>query len=397
MATTKNFTAVGLFAGIGGIELGLKSAGIETELLCEIEPGACAVLEKRFDGVPIHRDIRTLRSLPKVDMVAGGFPCQDLSQAGKTAGIRGSNSGLVGEVFRLISRKDAPRWLLLENVPFMLRLGGGHAMRFLTRTLDDLGFRWAYRTVDTMAFGVPQRRQRVILLASRTEDPTEVLFHGDVTPSLVEASHSRTYGFYWTEGIRGLGSAQDAVPTLKGGSTIGIPSPPAIWFRRRKGFIGLPDLRDAERLQGFPADWTLPAESVLGRQGFRWKMVGNAVSVPVAKWVARQLVRPRAFDRPDLVSPHECGAWPSACFGSNGKAFRVAVGTWPERKPFVPLDKFLRYPVTPLSLRATQGFRKRVTAGSLRLPEGFLEALLCHEEQMRKLVANERKTATSRR
>lgn len=392
-----SFKAVGLFAGIGGIELGLKSAGIETELLCEIEPGACAVLEKRFDGVPIHRDIRTLRSLPKVDLVAGGFPCQDLSQAGKTAGIRGNNSGLVGEVFRLLSRKDGPRWLLLENVPFMLRLGGGHAMRFLTRSLGDLGFRWAYRTVDTMAFGLPQRRQRVILLASRTEDPTEVLFHGDVEPSLVDASHARTYGFYWTEGIRGLGSAQDAVPTLKGGSTIGIPSPPAIWFRRRKGFIGLPDLRDAERLQGFTADWTLPAETVLGRQGFRWKMVGNAVSVPVAKWVARQLLRPKSFDRPDLVEPHEGGAWPSACYGYDGKAFSVRVGTWPVSKPFVPLDEFLRYPVTPLSLRATQGFRKRLEASSLRLPMGFLEAVELHEEQMRKVTANERKTVARRR
>lgn len=74
MATTKNFTAVGLFAGSGGIELGLKSAGIGTELLCEIDPGAGAVLEKRFGGIPIHRDIRTKRSLPKVDLVAGGCP-----------------------------------------------------------------------------------------------------------------------------------------------------------------------------------------------------------------------------------------------------------------------------------------------------------------------------------
>jgi DNA (cytosine-5)-methyltransferase 1 len=397
MARTESVgTAVGLFAGIGGIELGLKSAGIETELLCEIEPGACAVLEKRFDGVPIHRDIRTLRSLPKVDLVAGGFPCQDLSQAGKTAGIRGSNSGLVGEVFRLLSRKEGPRWLLLENVPFMLRLGGGHAMRFLTRSLGDLGFRWAYRTVDTMAFGLPQRRQRVILLASRTEDPTEVLFHGDAEPSLVEASHARTYGFYWTEGIRGLGSAQDAVPTLKGGSTIGIPSPPAIWFRRRKGFIGLPELRDAERLQGFPADWTLPAERVVGRRGFRWKMVGNSVSVPVAKWVAQQLLNPRAFDSSKLVTEQEGGAWPIACCGYKGKAFSVGVGTWPVKRAFVPLDRFLRYPVTPLSLRATQGFRKRAEASSLRFPDGFLEAVKLHEERMRKAEEGQRKAFASR-
>jgi len=396
MAKEKTLAAVGLFAGIGGIELGLKASGIETELLCEIEPGACAVLEKRFGGVAIHRDIRTLRSLPRVDLVTAGFPCQDLSQAGKTAGIKGRNSGLVGEVFRLLSRKDCPRWILLENVPFMLRLGGGHAMRFLTDTLEDLGFRWAYRTVDAMAFGLPQRRQRVLLLASRTEDPTEVLFHGDASPVLVDANRAKTFGFYWTEGIRGLGSAQDAVPTLKGGSTIGIASPPAIWFRRGKGFIGLPDIRDAERLQGFPADWTLPAENALGRKGFRWKMVGNAVSVPVAKWFASRLLNPQAFKTSELVHPYDGGAWPSAGYGLNGKSFAVNVGTWPQRKPFMPLDEFLQYPVAPLSLRAIQGFRKRAEASSLRFPDGFLEAVKVHEERMRKAEAGERKAVGCR-
>jgi len=395
--TKSSLKAVGLFAGIGGIELGLKASGIETELLCEIEPGACAVLEKRFDGVPLHHDIRTLRDLPKVDLVTAGFPCQDLSQAGKTAGIKGHNSGLVGEVFRLLSRKGAPRWVLLENVPFMLRLGGGQAMRFLTRTLDDLGYRWAYRTVDTMGFGVPQRRQRVLLLASRTENPADVLFHGDTTPRVAEVGDATTFGFYWTEGIRGLGSALDAVPTLKGGSTIGIPSPPAIWFRKRKGFIGLPDLRDAERLQGFPSDWTLPAERVLGRAGFRWKMVGNAVSVPVAKWFAERLCHPMSFKPDDLVEPHTSERWPSACYRDGAKVFGVRVGTWPQRRPFVPLDRFLRYPVTPLSLRAIQGFRKRAEASSLRFPEGFLEALKVHEDQMRKVCSAERKAVARRR
>jgi DNA (cytosine-5)-methyltransferase 1 len=396
MSKARTLTAAGLFAGIGGIELGLKASGIETELLCEIEPGACAVLEKRFKGVSIHRDICTLRSLPRVDLVAGGFPCQDLSQAGKTAGIRGRNSGLVGEVFRLLARKDAPRWVLLENVPFMLRLGGGHAMRFLTRSLDDLGYRWAYRTVDTMAFGLPQRRQRVLLLASRTEDPTEVLFHGDVVPVIADATKAKTFGFYWTEGTRGLGSAQDAVPTLKGGSTIGIASPPAIWFRRRKGFIGLPDIRDAERLQGFPAYWTAPAEHAVGRKGFRWKMVGNAVSVPVAKWVAHRLLYPQNFNASALTKPHKSGAWPSACYGYRGNVFSVNVGTWPESKPFVPLDEFLKYPAVPLSLRAIQGFRKRAEASSLRFPDGFLEAVKEHEERMRQAENRKCKTLAVR-
>lgn len=94
------------------------------------------------------------------------------------------------------------------------------------------------------------------------------------------------FGFYWTEGTRGLGWAVDAIPTLKGGSSIGIPSPPAILLESRE--VVTPSIRDAERLQGFPTDWTQPAEEVT-RKGQRWKLVGNAVSVPVAEWIGRRL------------------------------------------------------------------------------------------------------------
>jgi len=375
-------TAVGLFAGIGGLELGLHSAGFATELLCEIEPGAREVLADRFQGVPVHKDVRTLKSLPKAEVVAAGFPCTDLSQAGKTAGIRGKNSGLVAEVFRLVSRRTAPRWLLLENVPFMLRLNQGQAMRFLTRSLEELGFRWAYRVVDTMSFGLPQRRQRVILVASKTEDPCEVLFADDAASAEGDGRSMDSFGFYWTEGVRGLGAAYDAVPTLKGGSTIGIASPPAIWFRRT-GMIATPDLRDAERLQGFPANWTKPAERAVGRAGFRWKLVGNAVSVPTARWVARNLARPRTFDRSALGYEHEGRSWPTACWGEAGKIYGVRVGTWPSRTSRKPLDEFLKYPVVPLSERATAGFLKRAEASSLRFPDGFLEAVRDHLEAVR--------------
>jgi len=150
----------GLFAGIGGVELGLSRAGHHSELLCEWEPTAQRVLRARFPSVDLRGDVRDLKSLPDVDLVTAGFPCQDLSQAGRTAGIRGERSGLVTEVFRLLDKTN-PRWLLLENVPFMLQLDAGEAMRYLTTALTDRGYRWAYRVVDTRAFGLPQRRRRV--------------------------------------------------------------------------------------------------------------------------------------------------------------------------------------------------------------------------------------------
>ena len=104
----------GLFAGIGGVEKGFQLARLESELLCEIDLSAKSVLRKHFPDIPLHDDIRTLKSLPEVEVIAGGFPCQDLSQAGRTAGIKGNNSGLVSHVFRLLDkarRSKTLKWL----------------------------------------------------------------------------------------------------------------------------------------------------------------------------------------------------------------------------------------------------------------------------------------------
>jgi DNA (cytosine-5)-methyltransferase 1 len=376
----KRLSVIGLFAGIGGIEVGLHEAGHETVLLCEIEGAAQRVLLEHFPRIPLVGDVRELVALPEADLCAAGFPCQDLSQAGRTAGIRGEKSGLISEVFRLLSAGD-PRWLLLENVPFMLQLDRGEAMRFLTRSLEDLGFRWAYRVVDARAFGLPQRRRRVLLLASRTEDPRPALFAGDEPETVWPEPSDVACGFYWTEGSKGLGWAIDAVPTLKGGSTIGIPSPPAIRFPG--GFIGIPEIRDAERLQGLAADWTAPALEAGKRPGARWKLVGNAVSVPVARWVGNRLI---ARERYDACQDDELGAsspWPNAAWGADGKAWRADVSSWPVREPYNHLVDFLKYDVAPLSARATEGFLRRANESTLRFTPGFLEDVAAHLDRVR--------------
>jgi DNA (cytosine-5)-methyltransferase 1 len=378
---------VGLFAGIGGIELGLHRAGHSSELLCEIEDAAAAVLGARFPSVTLTRDVLKLDGLPECDLVAAGFPCQDLSQAGRTAGIEGRNSGLVKRVFELLERAEhQPRWLLLENVPFMLQLDRGDAMRYLARRLADLGYHWAYRVVDARAFGLPQRRQRVILLASQTADPREILFHGDHGEPEAPDHRGKACGFYWTEGIRGLGWAVDGVPTLKGGSTIGIPSAPAIWLP--DGRIGTPDIRDAERMQGFEEDWTAPA-SELGRKGerHRWKLVGNAVNVRMAEWIGRRLRSPRPYDESLQEDLLVGSSWPRAAWGDESGAYRVAVSMWPVHEPYESLTKFLRYPVAPLSERATAGFLERTSRSTLRFPDGLLDAVEAHLRRMRDRAA----------
>lgn len=376
-------TAVGLFAGIGGIEKGLAEAGFETAMLCEIDPNARRVLTAHFPGVrSMLDDVRTLEELPPATVVAAGFPCQDLSQAGRGAGIDGPQSGLIQHVFALLQRGPVPDWLVLENVPFMLQLDRGEAMRYLTRSLSELGLRWAYRVVDTRAFGIPQRRRRVILVASATRDPRGVLFTEDVSepptpPRIDTARPSVPCGFYWTEGLRGLGWAVNSVPTLKGGSTVGIPSSPAIW-NPSDGSIITPDIRDAERLQGFEADWTAAAvDDPTRRNGPRWKLVGNAVSVPVARWLGVQLSsEPPA---PDLeYAPLGEARWPVAAWGDGTDVYEAPVSAWPCQQPMVPLDQFLQYPPRPISKRAAAGFLTRARRGRLRFPPGFLEDVAVH-------------------
>jgi DNA (cytosine-5)-methyltransferase 1 len=339
------------------------------------------VLERHFE-VEVEADVRKLGSFPKVDLIAAGFPCQDLSQAGRTAGIGGEQSGLIGEVFkRLRGRRNGPTWLLLENVPFMLQLQRGKAMRYLVDELESLGFTWAYRVVDTRAFGLPQRRQRVLLLASRTEDPRPVLFGCEAGERLPSFSEKRLCGFYWTEGLRGLGWAVDAVPTLKGGSTIGIPSPPAIWDPLDQS-ITTPDIRDAERLQGFVEDWTAPALEADGvKPGHRWKLVGNAVSVPVSEWIGRRLARPEGPS--PTGTPLKGGvAWPRAAWGHKEQVYAVDVSTWPVRERRTPLRQFLRFPRAALSHRAAAGFFARAQESSLHFEGGFLRDVELHVEQM---------------
>ncbi|MFC9994682.1 DNA cytosine methyltransferase [Nocardia sp. NPDC127526] len=371
---------VGLFAGIGGLELGLSAHGFRSELLCEIDAGAQAVLGAHFPGVALHSDVTRLRSLPGgTELVAAGFPCQDLSQAGRTAGITGARSGLVDEVFRLVRRKRGPRWLLIENVPFMLQLGGGAAMRHITSALEELGYLWAYRVVDARAFGLPQRRERVLMLASRTEDPRPILFGADAGPREVGDPAHDPCGFYWTEGTRGLGWAVNAVPTLKGGSGLGIASPPAV--RLPSGEIVTPGITDAERLQGFDREWTAPALGVPGvRAGHRWKLVGNAVSVRMATWIGGRLAEPAADPFPE-GEPHSRRSWPTAAWGREGVVHRVPVSTWPVHAPYEDLRWFLDEGRL-LSARATAGFLRRTRMGTLRFPPGFLDDVENHLDRM---------------
>lgn len=158
---------LGLFAGIGGFELGLeRSGGFETVAQCEIDPFCRKVLEKHWPKVKRYEDIRDLTAARlaadgiAVDAICGGFPCQDISNAGKCAGIEGERSGLWSEYARLIGELR-PRVVFVENVSALLGRG-------LDRVLGDLaalGYDAWWDCIPASAVGAPHQRDRLWLVA----------------------------------------------------------------------------------------------------------------------------------------------------------------------------------------------------------------------------------------
>lgn len=393
------FTVMGLFAGIGGFERGLQAAAHETVALCESWEPAIKVLraDAKFADVPIHPDVLELGAddvLEHVDLVTAGFPCTDLSQAGRTAGINGNASGLILHVFDVLdeiqaSGRSLPT-LLLENVPNMLVLAKGKAMEVLIDRLELLGYQWAYRTVDSRAFGVPQRRRRVFLVASTELDPREVLFADDAGEPDPAMYRSDAFGFYWTEGRTGLGWAQDAIPTLKGGSALGIPSPPAAWLPRAEADECLvrPSIESAEALQGFGPGVTAAACTGKGN-GPRWKLVGNAVTVDAAAWLGDRLATPGRWKAAHGKWDGN-GRWPVAAFGAKGETFGVELSEFPRQADATHLGDLLQVHGTePLSHRAASGFWSRLRETNLGKHKGFREAVSTY------VSANEPKLVTA--
>lgn len=372
---------VSVFTGAGGLDLGLSAAGAVTVEMCESWVPAQRILHERFTDVHLAEDVTTFDPAGDYEILTAGFPCTDLSHAGGKAGIFGAQSGLVSHVFR-IARATEPEWIVLENVPNLLHLHRGLGIRTVVERLEDIGYRWAYRTLDSRFAGVPQRRNRVIVMASRIHDPAERLLGQDCDPCEADwGSDDRAWGFYWTEGRNGLGLIRGAVPTLKGGSTIGLPSAPAVWVpdapKGRR--IVLPPIEAGEELQGFDRGWTSPA-TVEGERDMRWKLVGNAVTTGVGAWIGRRLVAdPDGTAVPEGRPVLEDGRWPDAAWGGPGMTpMSAPASKWPERQPMRSLSDMVDDTWTPLSRRATKGFLSRIDESKRSLDATFRADLLAH-------------------
>ncbi len=192
MTTEKNtqLTFVSLFAGIGGFDLGFERAGMKAIAQVECDMNCRTILGLHWPDVELHDDVREYIPSPVPDVLCGGFPCQDLSVAGKRAGLAGERSGLFHEFARILA-EVTPEWFVLENVPGLLSSNGGRDMGTVLGTLGQLGYGYAWRVLDAQYDGLAQRRKRVFIIGCAGGDArraAEVLFEpeslrGDPPPS----------------------------------------------------------------------------------------------------------------------------------------------------------------------------------------------------------------------
>lgn len=163
---------VDFFAGIGGIRLGLEQAGHKCVGFCEFDKYARTAYKAMYDteGEWESRDVRTVRTydIPDADLWCFGFPCQDISVAGKQKGLQeGERSGLFYEIMRLLAgrrQEDRPRWLLVENVKNLLSIGNGFDFARLLLEVGGDGYSLQWDTLNSKDYGVPQNRERVFIV-----------------------------------------------------------------------------------------------------------------------------------------------------------------------------------------------------------------------------------------
>ena len=152
-----------LFSGIGGFSLGLERAGMKTVAFCEVDKKCQAVLKKHWPDVSIFDDVSTLTGEQieeTVDVICGGFPCQDISLAGKGAGLEGKRSGLWSEFKRLIE-EIKPRYAIIENVSALRSRGLDQVLR----EISEIGYDAEWHCITAASIGAPHRRDRIWIVA----------------------------------------------------------------------------------------------------------------------------------------------------------------------------------------------------------------------------------------
>lgn len=331
----RDFTSVELFAGAGGLALGMEKAGFKHVLLNELETKACkTLLLNRPDWNVVEGDVRNIDFTPlkgKVDFVSGGFPCQAFSYAGKGGGFSDTRGTLFFELARAV-KEIQPKVFMGENVKGLTSHDNGQTIETIKNTIAELGYTLVEpRVLKAIMYQVPQKRERLILIAIRNDIADKVQFHW---PSPYERVMTLRDAFYKSvifnsdvpdsEGAKYPSNKQKVLELVpQGGDWRDLPEDIAREYMGRSylldgGKTGMarrlsldePSLtltcspcqkqterchpletrplsvREYARIQTFPDDWQF-----YGSMADKYKQIGNAVPVNLAWAIGRSLIR----------------------------------------------------------------------------------------------------------
>lgn len=308
-----------LFCGCGGTDVGLQGAfdflgkhyesnGIEIVYANDIDENACAIFEKNFGIKPDNRDIRTVASdeLPEFDILTGGFPCQSFSivaQNPPRLGIKDDRGMLFFEMCRIL-RERKPKCFIAENVKGILTANKRAAFPLILQEFENSGYDVKYTVLNAAAYGVPQKRERVIIVGFRKDLKIDFSFpepiiaeEGQYEPlqSVIEADVPEKY-FFSEKAVAGMmknresmnkGRAQDVTKPC---NTVGAhlakvslnSTDPVLYSEGRyRRFTP----REVARIQSFPENFEL-----IGSEGAQYRALGNAIP-PVMFWYIARRVR----------------------------------------------------------------------------------------------------------
>jgi len=312
-APKSKLTSIELFCGAGGLALGMHNAGINSKLLVDVDKDSISTLNRNRPQwnaqLASVSEIDLHDYAGAIDVMAGGFPCQAFSYAGKSLGFEDTRGTLFYEYARLIEQVK-PRLVIGENVKGLLNHDSGRTLDVINRTLENLGYRVAYKVLRSQFFDVPQKRERLIIFGIRSDVNADLLFpvEKDYTISLKSAlsgvpkSPGQTYsaekerimrlipeGGYWRDLPDALQRSYMGASYHLGGGKTGMArrlswSEPSLTLtcnpaqkqteRCHPSDTRPLTVREYARIQTFPDDWEF-----IGSVSSQYKQIGNAVPV----------------------------------------------------------------------------------------------------------------------
>lgn len=319
------YTAIELFSGCGGMALGFRNAGISSDLLVEIDKDSCKTLEMNFNNTNIVcDDIKNVdfkKYKDQIDIIAGGFPCQAFSYAGKSKGFEDTRGTLFFDFARSV-KEVCPKVAIGENVKGLISHDRGRTLSTMISTLEGLGYNVQYKLLLAQYFNVPQKRERVFIVATRKDLPNNYKYPKEldyfvplgVALEDCPASEGQQYpkrkkeimnmvppGGYWKdlpveiqkEYMKGsfyLGGGKTGTArrlSLKEPSLTLVTSPAQGQTERCHPTETRPlTIRESARIQTFPDNWKFT-----GSLGSQYKQIGNAVPVNLAYYVGKSVIK----------------------------------------------------------------------------------------------------------